>query len=220
MPALQLLQRKSVSNELHFSLEGEAVSRVTHWARNRNAPVRALFLAAFARALGKCIGTQRPTIDVVCNGRSPQLSDPLGAVGLFWNLLPITLDIEQPADALLADTFQRLLRAEAAGVVPESVLQERSVTGELTYAAYNFVQFHNEDGFASVGNASVATEYARDRFHHAIKLTASMARDGGRVQFALEFDPGYLVPSEIETVRDEFWSALHSVAALPLRAVR
>jgi amino acid adenylation domain-containing protein len=202
MPPLDpVIEHNLANSEIEFEVQEHLSRRLVERARHLKAPVRTLLLIAFAKALAVQIGTLRPTIDVVSNGRSPRLSDPLGAVGLFWNFLPITVLVERSFAELLADTLRRLFEAETAGPVPAHVAAAERDGGDFTYAAFNFVQFHNQIDFADEGYPSVSTDLARDRFHHAIKLTAGLTRASDRLDLALEFDPTRVHSSSVESLR-------------------
>lgn len=104
------------------------------------APAKALALAALLEALEHELGPSFATAGVVTNGRSERLSDPLGALGLYWSLLPVARPAAaaDPA-AVLAATLQRL-EPFARSFVPFLVDEGR---GFPFFALFNYVDLHN-----------------------------------------------------------------------------
>jgi amino acid adenylation domain-containing protein len=80
-PALGSLASRSIV------LSDATVRQVERCGQRHGVTTRAVFLGAFAELIHHyrsedCIG-------VVTNTRTPQMTDPLDAVGMFWNLLPV-----------------------------------------------------------------------------------------------------------------------------------
>jgi non-ribosomal peptide synthetase component F len=144
-------------------------------AARHTASVKAIFLLAYQRALARLLNTTVVTVDVVSSGRSARLSDPFGAVGLFWSFLPVCSRVIQDSPSALTALMTQLSKIDTHALYPVDAIAElvSSSSAPLTYAAFNFVHFHNQPSLAHSGWAATP-RYASDRFHHALKLVVSV----------------------------------------------
>jgi aryl carrier-like protein len=156
-------------------MRADLIRQLKQQAARNDASMKAIFLLAWLRALARVLRTDVVTVDIVSSGRSARLSDPFGAVGLFWSFMPVCsagiMDDPSPLRALTA----RLSAVDTHALYPVDAIAEIAVPrGEpLTYAAFNFVHFHNQKTAAQSG-WTCAPRYASDRFHHALKLIVSV----------------------------------------------
>lgn len=123
-------------------VEGALIDAVNRVAREHNLVAKSVYLAAFIGAL-RAHGMDC-AIGVVSNGRSEQLSDPLHAMGLFWNLMPFG---GLPAGLGATETClwiqDQLLALEPYSRYPLRKIEQIG-GGRLVSAAFNYVDFHNQ----------------------------------------------------------------------------
>ena len=81
-------------------------------------------------------------VAVVSNGRNPGLQQPLHAMGMFWNLVPVLRPLPRDEQVLRATrtTQQHLDAAQAHGRFPLSAIRALQPAGELFQATFNYVQ--------------------------------------------------------------------------------
>jgi hypothetical protein len=123
-------------------VEGKLIDAVNRLAREHNLVAKSIYLAAFIGALRAC--SMDCAIGVVSNGRSEQLSDPMHAMGLFWNLMPFG-----GAPAHLAGIDMCVwIQDELLSLEPYSRYPLRKIEqiggSRLISAAFNYVDFHNQ----------------------------------------------------------------------------
>ncbi len=197
--------REDEINEIEFELNGEAVAGLRSLTQHTGAPVKNVLLLAYMNALAGLSGSNSITVDVVTNGRSTRLSDPLKAFGLFWNLLPVNLALSRQLDGDLKTLGERLLQIDAHSLYPADRLTSLTGTKDPTYAAFNFVSYHHAaENRLSDNGFSVSLGHARDRFHHAIKLFASLDGNEASLFLKIEFSRQYISPGQAQSFREAF----------------
>src|SRR5439155_26204471 len=82
------------------AIPGELLASLDDLARTLKVSTKAVFLAAYVDLVARETGASPVTVGVVSNGRSARLSNPLQAIGLFWNIVPFCVPLE-PRDELL-----------------------------------------------------------------------------------------------------------------------
>jgi len=147
-------------------------------ARNAGVSLKALFLHAYARMIGQVLGIDAPTIGVVANGRTDRLSDPLNALGLFWNLIPFPTPVAAATgDDDLRAVQRRLVDVEPHANHPLGEIESARGVDALFDATFNFVNFHNLVKFDEDGGPSLLRETSLDRFHYPMNLFVSAGAD-------------------------------------------
>jgi len=217
MPALDsIVADASASNALGLHIDAALVSGLKRQAEQQGVTLKTLLLLAYQRALGNLLMVDTVTVDVVCSGRSPRLSDPLGAIGLFWSLLPICTRLsahQSDADAIAA-TARKLLTMDAHSLFPADRVRKLVDVESMTYAAFNYVNFHNaktgsgEPGGQAMGELKV--RYASDRFAYAVKLAIS-GGDGDGIDGSIEFDRRHFSAERMRELRTDFLARLRQL---------
>jgi amino acid adenylation domain-containing protein len=217
MPALDSIAADaSASNALGLHVDAALVSGLKRQAEQQGVTLKTLLLLAYQRALGNLLMADTVTVDVVCSGRSPRLSDPLGAIGLFWSLLPICtrLSAHQSDAEAIAATARKLLTMDAHSLFPADRVRKLVDVESMTYAAFNYVNFHNaKTGSGNSGGEEVGelkVRYASDRFAYAVKLTIS-GGDGDGIDGSIEFDRRYFSAERLRELRTDFLARLRQL---------
>ncbi len=147
----------------------EALQTLKHNAAERGVSLKALVLYEYMLSLSAVYEQQEVVVDVVANGRSPRMSDPLHAVGLFWNFIPVGMNVLNADPARLHGA---LLEAEAHMPFPlRQFADELGLSSSLSNASFNYVHFRNQAG---AGSELLTFVSGVDRFHHPLKLVVSI----------------------------------------------
>lgn len=217
MPALDSIKADpAASNSLSLHVDAVLVGGLKRQAEQQGVTLKTLLLLAYQRALGNLLMADTVTVDVVCSGRSPRLSDPLGAIGLFWSLLPICTRLSaHRSDAEAIDaTARKLLTMDAHSLFPSDRVRKLVGVESMTYAAFNYVDFHNaktgpgESSEDEVGELKV--RYASDRFGYAVKLAIS-GGDGDGIDGSIEFDRRYFGAERMRELSADFLARLRDL---------
>ncbi|BBM00789.1 non-ribosomal peptide synthetase [Microbulbifer sp. GL-2] len=199
-------------NELEFKVPEGLAKKLTNFTRDKNIPAKNILLLAYMETLSGLLATHNITVDVVTNGRTERLSDPMHAFGLFWNLLPVNLLLGEDQSENLVEIGNQLYHLDTYSMYPLDRLAETKGVEDLTYASFNYVNYHNSVPIDTVmEGASISLRYTRDRFHHAIKLFISAAPIGNDITCKLEFSRQHLSPSQIEFIHHEFIGKLEKI---------
>jgi len=178
-------------------------------ARRHNVSVKAVLLNAYLELIARTSAVAAPTVGVVSNGRSTRLSDPLNALGLFWVLLPFGMQEGRTAPGERLKRIQEQLAAiETHALYPLQSIEERFGPGELFFATFNFVHFHNAAQLRSDAAATLLAEAGHDKFHYPLNYLFSMGAPDGGIAVHVEYDNTYFSDSTIEGMNAELVTIL------------
>ena len=205
MPALPMIKVPEITahpkiepDVLSWRLGSESFARFKAYARDHHLNVKSVFAALFCRALGEHIKIENVCIDVVTNGRSPQLDNPFEAMGLFWSFLPLMVRIDEHTNAhtnsyhmaqLIADVDNDLKFNDSMAHFPASKLCDWAKVAQLTYAAFNFVNFSAQTTSDRQSDSDMSVVAASDRFHHSVKFLVAVVDDENDAQLSVEINP-------------------------------
>ncbi|NQZ06411.1 MAG: amino acid adenylation domain-containing protein [Algicola sp.] len=203
----QYIQRELDHSDSKIEIPSTWILAIKERANNQNVSFRTLILYAYFRALSELCEQDSITIDVVMNSRSNRLSDPLGAVGLFWNLLPINLALNEKENAQINLLHNRLLETESFAHYPRSAIAANVNPNIETFAAFNFVSFHHYQKNSS--NKTMNVDKGIDRFHHPLKLIASLDPTYEDIYLYFEYCPQRFTKMKIDQLASCFKTALN-----------
>ncbi|RTQ90552.1 MULTISPECIES: non-ribosomal peptide synthetase [Stenotrophomonas] len=183
--------------------------QVRAYCRENAVPLKALFVTAYHHLMRAMTGQKRTTVGVVMNGRSEKLSDPLGAVGLFWNMAPVAAD-EGDDCGRLASRLQEVeqhARADLRVMVPEA--------DTLFFGSFNFVDFHHSRQLeAQPRGVNIKRIHAFDRFHYPLNLTMAMSQADASGLLTLNWSAAYFDRSEIEALGAQYLSIVRDIVRI------
>ncbi|MET0397983.1 MAG: amino acid adenylation domain-containing protein [Longimicrobiaceae bacterium] len=182
-------------------------------ARHR-AALKAVYLSPFLDLLAAMAGGEDACAGVVWNGRSERLSDPLEALGLYWNLLPVHRlpglpDGAERVRAVHAD----LLRTDRFGRYPLTAITEPHGGREPFFATFNFLHFHHLALPAGERGLRVETVETLDRFHLPLSLAVGIAPQGDSAALRVEFDDRWFTPADAAAALDDYARRLARLTA-------
>lgn len=132
------------------------------------------------------------TAGVVVNGRSARLTDPLKALGLFWNIIPVRYQITAGERyAQIRNVQHLLIEVEAYASYPLLELLERRAEAELFFATFNFLHFYNLRTIAQAPDVQILRSRGHDRFHYPLNTTLSVNPFDSQVTMRIEYDRRY-----------------------------
>ncbi len=216
MPILPLSESPvQGSASIELRLDNGLTGMLNRLAQVRKLNTKILFLHAYQKALGEVFNIKTVTVDVVSNSRSDRLSDPVNAVGLFWNLLPICTYLGSDNDKTLSTLSELLGKADVYAHYPLYNRHINEIIGvigysgtPLTYAAFNYTHFHHiQDVKALVPSEvelSVDISCKNDKFHHALKLFISMDKDKRDAEINLDIDRSLISREQADRLLSTF----------------
>jgi hypothetical protein len=141
-------------------------------AKELHVSMKAVCLSAYLDLWKNLSQSGPPIVGILSNGRTESLSDPLKALGLFWNITPFAFSnfSVQKRDQIVA-VQRMLIKIEDHAQFPLDAILEASGHRELFEATFNFNHFHNNVAQNQSGKRiKVTTEITRDRYHYPFNL--------------------------------------------------
>jgi amino acid adenylation domain-containing protein/non-ribosomal peptide synthase protein (TIGR01720 family) len=198
----------------------ELAAVVRRRQRELRVTAKAVLLAAFLDAWGERHGGAVPTVGVVTHVRDAVQADPLGALGLFWTLVPFTCPRDGSRDELV-----RRVHASLGEIAPHALFplpQLAAGDGELFAATFNFVQVHAGSRLPEADGMELLAVRGHDRLHYPLNLIVTLAdgadggdgADAGRegagaaLRVAADYDRRYFTAAEVETLIETYQEIL------------
>ena len=209
--ALDLLPPPTTPHEacadVELRLPATAVQTLRDRATGWGVSIKALVLSAYLATLESHFQRPAVTVGVVANGRSERLSDPITALGLFWNLVPFTAEPYTDPGERARRVHAALIAQEPHTLFPLEATCAMHGRRELFSATFNFTQFpHAFEGDSSVGISFNEFDWL-DRFEYPLNCHAAMeGPDGLRLRFSS--DPRRIEPARVRALSEALLRAL------------
>lgn len=197
-----------------LALESSLVTAIRSTARMLSVPVKAIALAAHARALGTWAGRERDVVTGVVFPTRPETEGADLDVGLFLNTLPVRF-------ATVDDTWTGLVRAAAAAeqegaqyaAYPQALLVER--LGRPAFdVSFNFMDFRAYEELDRADSARCRGRWVKGKLSFPFCVNVDITGEEGQIRVAHD---AALVPSEaVRRYADLLRQALTSLVAHPV----
>ncbi|HEY2362190.1 MAG TPA: amino acid adenylation domain-containing protein [Candidatus Angelobacter sp.] len=194
-------------------LEPSLVEALSQIARINAVPMQALLLSAWFESLRGLAGQALVTTGVITNGRSEHLTDPLSALGLFWNIVPVVSRVALPMLDQVALVQKDLIAIEPYSAYPLSQLLVDNGGKELFFSSFRYLNFWNMQQAPAESGLRLLGMRACDRYSFPLSCTASFNPLAGGGLLQLEYDPDVFAASTVQATLDNFVALLEKVAA-------
>lgn len=181
----------------------EAWERMT---REHAVSMQALLLAAWLEALREWSGDPLVSTGVISNGRSEYLTDPLSAVGLFWNVAPVISRKKLPLLEQAAVVQKDLVDIQPYASYPLPQLIADNGGQELFYSVFRYLNFWNTKEIPEESGLRLLGGYAIDRYPFALTCTAAAGSSGRYVQ--IEYNPKAISLQSVKNLLSSYTSLL------------
>lgn len=163
----------------------------------QKATLKSMYLTAFFKVILEETQGRFATIGAVTNGRSFDLKNPLGTLGLLWNIAPITIQHQDDDLQMLQSTNKTLSKASAYGSYPLSKILQEEKKEKLFHAVFNFVNF---EGANVLQNSDIELLHLGgfDKFNYPLQLLVGTHPFNGEVSIVMNYDTRYY--NEIEVI--------------------
>lgn len=177
--------------------------------REHAVSAQALLLAAWLEALRRWSGNLVVTTGVIANGRSEYLADPLSAVGLFWNVVPIVSRKKSPVLQQAEVVQKDLIAVQPYASYPLMELIAGNGGQELFYSAFRYLNFWNSKQIPEESGLKYQGAYTVDRYPFAVTCTAGVISSGRYLQ--LEYNPKAISLGCAENLLNSYGSLLDEI---------
>lgn len=191
-------------------LNPDVLMRLKRISTTQQVSLKSIFLTAYLESISGVTGGKQVTVGVVSNGRSERLSEPLKALGLFWNIIPFSCSLTEPDFSARVRRVQRLLiDTELFGRYPlPQILKDRQVD-ELFWATFNFINFPAYGGDTVDPGLRLLSERAHDKFHFPLNYVVSVDPATESTRLRVEYDPAYFDHEQIRALTRHYIDLLH-----------
>ena len=193
-------------------LNSGIISDLQKLCRKLRVSLKAIFLSTYLDLIDTLMTEKALCVGVVSNGRTERLSDPFGALGLFWNMVPFCQPISSDKSVQIKNVQQSLIDIEPYVRYPLlQILADQQKT-ELFFATFNFVHFHNAKKSWEGTGLKVQGRRFHDKFNFPLNYAVSMLPVKGNVSLSVEYDKMYFSRQEIRSLIQNYIEILkHTV---------
>jgi len=195
-------QVEAVTEEYNF--ETEIITDLRELCRKLRVSPKALFLSTYLDLIGTVMKSNRVCVGIVSNGRTERLSDPFGALGLFWNIVPFCQFISDDKVVQIKNVQQSLIDIEPYVRYPLPQILADQQKPELFFATFNFTHFHNAKNLKADTGLKVKTRRSHDKFNFPLNYAVSMNPVEGNVSLSVEYDKLYFSRQEIRSMLQNY----------------
>lgn len=209
-----VLPPRSPSNDRQSNhIEELSPDLLAHLKRVRLAQqvsLKSIFLTAYLELIGSITHEKQVTLGVVSNGRSERLTEPLQAIGLFWNIIPFSCSIDgADSDSRVRRVQQLLIDTDSfAGYPLPQILKDQQLN-ELFWATFNFITFPASGGDALDTGLRLLSAKGHDKFHFPLNYIVSVEPASEKTQLRIEYDNSYFDHHQIRSLTRHYLDLLH-----------
>ncbi|MET0399016.1 MAG: amino acid adenylation domain-containing protein, partial [Longimicrobiaceae bacterium] len=195
----------------------ELTAALRETASREGVALKALYLSAFLDVLAALSGGEEACAGVVWNGRSERLSDPLTALGLFWNLVPVARPAAARGGAAgrALAVHQDLLQADQFGRYPLAEIVADRGGREPFFSTFNFLHFRNWSGGDAARAGRVEPVYGLDRLHLPFNLAVSLAPRGEGAKLLATYDDRFFGRADVAAALESYLRRLEELTSTP-----
>jgi hypothetical protein len=193
----------------------ELTAALREMASREGVALKALYLSSFLDVVAALSGGEDACAGVVWNGRSERLSDPLTALGLFWNLLPVPRPAAASGGAAgrALAVHRDLLRADRFGRYPLAEIMADRGGREPFFSTFNFLHFRNWSGRDAVRGSRVELVYGLDRLHLPFNLAVGLAPRGEGATLLVEYDDRFFGRVDVDAALESYLLRLEELTS-------
>jgi amino acid adenylation domain-containing protein len=192
LSAYRPILSESVEPSIVCPLKPEFAQALTAIAQSGAVSLQALMLGAWLNALRKWSGQRTVLTGVVTNGRSEHLTDPLSAVGLFWNIVPLVSRETLPVFEQAASIQKELIDMQPYSAYPLLQILAEWGSDDLVNSTFRYLNFWNTKTLPEESGLKLLRTQSQDRYSFPLNCSAVLNpfRAGGYLQ--IEYDPAIL----------------------------
>jgi amino acid adenylation domain-containing protein/non-ribosomal peptide synthase protein (TIGR01720 family) len=185
-----------------YSFDSEVLKGLRQLCGKLGVSPKAVFLSTYLDLIATVMRENRVCVGVISNGRTERLSDPFGAFGLFWNLVPLCQSTIEDKDVQIKNVQQSLIDIEPYVRYPLlEILSDQQLDlgaeAELFFATFNFMHFHNAKNISEQTGLKVNARRLHDKFHFPLNYAVSIEALSGTVSIRVDYDPMYFSCTDI-----------------------
>lgn len=156
------------------------------------------------------------SVGVISNGRTERSSDPFGALGLFWNIVPFCQSITENKVVQIKNVQQSLIdiepyvRYQLLQILSDQQLKPNA-EAELFFATFNFVHFHNAKNISDHTGLKIHRRRFHDKFNFPLNYAVSMESFSENASIHVEYERMYFNSQDIRLMLQIYLERLRHI---------
>ncbi len=183
-------------------------------ARTQAISMQALMLTAWLETLRTLFNQEPVSTGLLTNGRSEYLSDPLTAVGLFWNLVPVVSRDRVQLVEQAALVQRDLLEMEPYTAYPLPQLLADRGGREAFSSVFRYLNFWNTKDLPNQTGLELINVRAFDRFSFPLTCSALVGSVDRGGFLHIGYDPGLISEECAREAVTAYETTLRQIAVL------
>jgi amino acid adenylation domain-containing protein len=194
-----------------YNFDSEIIADLRELCRKLRVSPKALFLSNYLDLISTVMKSNRVCVGTISNGRTERLSDPFGALGLFWNIVPFCQPSLEDKGVQIKNVQQCLIDIEPYVRYPLPQILSDQQKSELFFATFNFVNFHNAKNIKADTGLKVHGRRFHDKFNFLLNYAVSMSPIEENVSISVEYNKMYFSRQEIRSMIDNYIEILKHI---------
>jgi amino acid adenylation domain-containing protein len=204
-------ERDDPTVSLHLSTE--LTESLVHIAKSRSISMQSLLLSSWLETLRQWSGEDAVVSGVITNGRSEYLTDPLSAVGLFWNIVPVISRTRQPLLDLAAEVQRSLIEMQPHAAYPLSQLLADQICPQPLVATFKYLNFWNAKPLPPESGLRLMNAAGYDLYSFPLNCAARIDPGVGDGYLQITYDAGAVRPEQAQSVLDVYGDLLKRMSS-------
>jgi hypothetical protein len=219
-PQLQLSSEDRKHHLIQQTFSQTTLSQIFDLSKQLHVSAKVIFLSAFLETMRDFWKKDSVAVAIVTNGRSELLSNPFGAMGIFWNFMPYFGKIESaPFSQVAQEVQRRLLKLEEGAALPFSEVIAAHPPLKDVSVSFNFTDFDRfENNSSAETGGTFSNVDALDQFHFPMNCFIGLDANGGESVLHLNCTASLLSKAQFETFAEMLMTRLNHLATQLKRA--
>jgi hypothetical protein len=182
---------EGLARAIEGTLRPEIVAGIRRLGRELKVSTKTILLDALLTLVGSITGRDSATVGLVTNVRSERLSDPLGAIGLFWNIVPIGCWLGGDLATRLRRLRIALAEVAPFASFPLPEIMARAGKAPLFLATLNYVRPHNLIGPRGDVGLELLSLRGEDTYHFPLNFALVDSPLDHGLSYRVTYDRAY-----------------------------
>lgn len=184
-------------------------------ASTHSVSMQALMLSSWFDALRDWSQQETMVVGVVMNGRSELLTDPLSAVGLFWNIVPVVS--RKRTEAQIKEVQRDLVEIAPFSTYSLPRLLADRNEQELFFSVFRYLHFWNVSHRSEESGLEILETRPHDRYSFPLDLAVLLNADKKGGLLILQYDPAKISEHRAAAALDGYFSELGKVSGVVMQ---
>lgn len=181
------------------------IKQLLHQAKKENISLKALLLGIFLHALAALCQQKKIIVGVLMNGRTEQLADPFGALGLFWNLVPFLHQAPLGGRIDFQQVQHALTKIEEHEIYPLPQILKVARAQRLFDVTFNYTHFHHAEKKMKQQKIRLKNLQAFDAYHFPINFAVHYSAVENSMEVRVHYDVGIISSTRVQRLLQNFF---------------